>query len=467
MRASTGSTPGPGDPADAGPQAAGPGAAAETLPLAAGARRAASPADPARRRPAADRGAADLEVDGAEGPLAARLYVPHRAHWVPPGAARCSSSTAAAGCTATSRATTPPAGSSPSTPACRCWRSTTGSRPSTRSRPPWRTPGRVPLGGRPRGRASAPTRRGWRSAVTRPAATSPLSTAVWAAEEGLPLAFQLLIYPVADFVDRTESRRLFGEGFVLTETFMTAPRRPTSPPDADKGHPDAQCCARDDFPAGLAPAHVVTAGFDPLRDEGEALARAARGQRRRGGRQAVPLDDPRVRAHRRRRPRRAGVQPGDRRACSRRGAGLQLGRCRATVRASRGTAPRCAPRRSPARRRPRSRGRCRRRRRGAPTAGPGRAGAAGRRPVSTLPRPRPGRLRVDRDHVDLAVRRVLVAVHLGPVEAEQRRQARRRLVGGYGEEQARRVEPRLAGALAEVLAGHVPLLGVVGERAAR
>jgi acetyl esterase len=100
-----------------------------------------------------------------------------------------------------------------------------------------------------------------------------LSTAVWAAEKGLPLAFQLLIYPGADFVERTESRRLFGEGFVLTEVFMSGAEDAYFTPDADKGHPDASGLRRVDFPAGLAPAHVVTAGYDPLRDEGEALAR--------------------------------------------------------------------------------------------------------------------------------------------------------------------------------------------------
>ncbi|WP_036226224.1 alpha/beta hydrolase [Marmoricola sp. URHB0036] len=100
-----------------------------------------------------------------------------------------------------------------------------------------------------------------------------LSTAVWAAEKGLPLAFQLLIYPGADFVERTESRRLFGEGFVLTEAFMSGAEEAYFTPDADKGHPDASGLRRVDFPAGLAPAHVVTAGYDPLRDEGEALVR--------------------------------------------------------------------------------------------------------------------------------------------------------------------------------------------------
>ncbi len=135
------------------------------------------------------------------------------------------------------------------------------------------------------------------------------STAVWAAEKGLPLAFQLLIYPGADFVDRAESRRTFGEGYVLTEQFMTqAEEAYLGPLDADRAQPpadraqsrsdraqppadraqppadraqsrsnradpDASAVRRTEFPAGLAPAHVVTAGYDPLRDEGEALAR--------------------------------------------------------------------------------------------------------------------------------------------------------------------------------------------------
>jgi acetyl esterase len=98
------------------------------------------------------------------------------------------------------------------------------------------------------------------------------STAVWAAEQDLPLAFQLLIYPGTDWVERTESRRLFGEGFILTELFMDNAEDAYFAPDADKAHPDASALRRVIFPDNLAPAHVVTGGFDPLRDEGEAYA---------------------------------------------------------------------------------------------------------------------------------------------------------------------------------------------------
>ena len=103
--------------------------------------------------------------------------------------------------------------------------------------------------------------------------TLSASTALYAAEQGLPLAFQLLIYPGADFVDRTRSRKLFGEGFVLTEVFMTGAEEAYFAAGADKSVPDASLIRRVDFPEDIAPAHVVTAGFDPLRDEGEAYAR--------------------------------------------------------------------------------------------------------------------------------------------------------------------------------------------------
>ncbi len=98
------------------------------------------------------------------------------------------------------------------------------------------------------------------------------STAVYAAEHGLPLAFQLLIYPGTQFGERTASRDLFDEGFVLTELFMTRAEEAYFTSEDDKTHPDASPLRRKEFPEGLAPAFVATAGFDPLRDEGEAYA---------------------------------------------------------------------------------------------------------------------------------------------------------------------------------------------------
>ncbi|ROR92565.1 alpha/beta hydrolase [Nocardioides aurantiacus] len=100
------------------------------------------------------------------------------------------------------------------------------------------------------------------------------STAVFAAEEELPMRLQLLIYPGTDWVEESTSRRLFApEGLLLTQAFLDGARENFFDPDAvDVHHPDASALRRTDFPADLAPAHVVTAGFDPLRDEGEAYA---------------------------------------------------------------------------------------------------------------------------------------------------------------------------------------------------
>jgi len=99
------------------------------------------------------------------------------------------------------------------------------------------------------------------------------ATAIQAAEAGLPMAFQLLIYPVTDLVNRSRSRDLFdGGGFFLERPGMDKLRAWYAPGDAAK-HPLASMLLRSEFPPGLAPAFIATAGFDPLRDEGEAYAR--------------------------------------------------------------------------------------------------------------------------------------------------------------------------------------------------
>ncbi|MDT0202560.1 alpha/beta hydrolase [Nocardioides sp. AE5] len=98
--------------------------------------------------------------------------------------------------------------------------------------------------------------------------------ALAAAQEGLPLAFQLLIYPCTDFAVKSASRRELSQGFFLTDEFM----------DLAEESYLAGADVRDlrlspiyaAVPDGLAPAHVVTAGFDPLRDEGEAYAKKLR-----------------------------------------------------------------------------------------------------------------------------------------------------------------------------------------------
>jgi acetyl esterase len=98
------------------------------------------------------------------------------------------------------------------------------------------------------------------------------TTAIAAAEEGLPLAFQLLVYPGTDMRGGSESRALFGEGFYLTQRFMDLAKERYTPDPALHTDPRVSPLYAD-LPAGLAPAYVATAGFDPLRDEGEAYAR--------------------------------------------------------------------------------------------------------------------------------------------------------------------------------------------------
>ncbi len=97
-------------------------------------------------------------------------------------------------------------------------------------------------------------------------------TAIRAAEAGIPLRFQLLLYPVTNMAERSESRRTFGEGFFLTTDFMDLAETSYLHDHHDRRDPKVSVYFHDKFPEDLAPAYVVTAGFDPLRDEGEAYA---------------------------------------------------------------------------------------------------------------------------------------------------------------------------------------------------
>ncbi len=99
------------------------------------------------------------------------------------------------------------------------------------------------------------------------------AVALAAARDGLPLAFQLLVYPACENADRdTRSSRIFAEGFFLTREFMAMGTETYTPDPADRTDPRISPL-RAEIPAGLAPAYVATAGFDPLRDEGEAYGR--------------------------------------------------------------------------------------------------------------------------------------------------------------------------------------------------
>jgi acetyl esterase len=95
--------------------------------------------------------------------------------------------------------------------------------------------------------------------------------AIEAARAGLPLAHQLLIYPATDDARDTASSKTFDDGLYLTAKFMEL-AHDSYVVDHDPRDPRISP-AYADLPEGLAPAYVVTAGFDPLRDEGEAYAR--------------------------------------------------------------------------------------------------------------------------------------------------------------------------------------------------
>ncbi|MEZ5921421.1 MAG: alpha/beta hydrolase [Parvularculaceae bacterium] len=97
-------------------------------------------------------------------------------------------------------------------------------------------------------------------------------TARRAAAEGRPaLKFQLLIYPVTQSVNSTKSREELSEGYFLTAETMTWFDGHYLPEGVDR-HDDRISPLLAAVPEGLAPALVITAGYDPLKDEGRDYA---------------------------------------------------------------------------------------------------------------------------------------------------------------------------------------------------
>lgn len=98
-----------------------------------------------------------------------------------------------------------------------------------------------------------------------------------ARDEGWPMpAFQLLFVPATDMVSMSYSRERFKEGFFLTEADLIEAADNYLGGDASLlGHPHVSPILCEDL-SGLPMAHIATAGFDPLRDQGEAYGHAMR-----------------------------------------------------------------------------------------------------------------------------------------------------------------------------------------------
>lgn len=91
-------------------------------------------------------------------------------------------------------------------------------------------------------------------------------------DDPTPPAFQFLIYPATDASRSLPSHRQFREGFFLTEASIAWFLDAYLPNVPDREHPRASPLFADDL-EGAPPGLLITAGFDPLRDEGRAYAK--------------------------------------------------------------------------------------------------------------------------------------------------------------------------------------------------
>ena len=212
----------------------------------------------------------DLAVPGPDGPMRLRRYAPAKAGST--GGARSCSFMAAAASSATSRVTTSSAARCATTPPRRCSRSTIASRLSTNFLPRWRT---------------ASLHIEWliheatalgldqeRIAIAGDSAGGGLAAVALHETKGrlaAPVRAQVLIYPALDLRGRLPSRKDLADHFLLPQDMIQwffGHYFGLAWPIAD---PRAIPALYEDY-TGLPPALIVTAGHDPLRDEGAEYA---------------------------------------------------------------------------------------------------------------------------------------------------------------------------------------------------
>jgi acetyl esterase len=103
------------------------------------------------------------------------------------------------------------------------------------------------------------------------------AAALTAKEKGAPkIAFQMLLFPVTQIGSKTKSLHEFAQGYFLElATLEWFYDHYGAASDVDRKDPRMSPLLAKDF-AGLPPAYVMLAGFDPLHDEGMAYAEKLR-----------------------------------------------------------------------------------------------------------------------------------------------------------------------------------------------
>ncbi|MFF3491876.1 alpha/beta hydrolase [Streptomyces sp. NPDC002795] len=94
-------------------------------------------------------------------------------------------------------------------------------------------------------------------------------------EDGPGIACQVLVYPATDARQKSGSFDSNAEGYFLTAAHCGWFREQYLGADGDPAHPRVSPLLAEDL-AGLPAAHIVTAGCDPLCDEGRAYGKALR-----------------------------------------------------------------------------------------------------------------------------------------------------------------------------------------------